>query len=43
MGRGFGGSVLRVRVSTDGTVNYNSAYYSLGFAPGFYIDTGQTE
>ena len=24
-----------VRVNTDGTVNNNYAYYSLGFAPGF--------
>ena len=30
-------------VNTDGTVNNNNANYSLGFAPGFYIDTGQTE
>lgn len=43
MGRGFGGSVPRVRatptdvvyVYTDGTVYYYSAGYSLGFAPGF--------
>ena len=32
-----------VNVNTDGTVNNNNANYSLGFAPGFYIDTGQTE
>ena len=43
MGRGIGGSVLRVRASsrcfvlviTDGTVDNRYAYYSLGFAPGF--------
>jgi len=29
-----------VNVNTDGTVNNNNANYSLGFAPGFYIDTG---
>ena len=32
-----------VNVNTDGTVGYCHAYISLGFAPGFYIDTGQTE
>ena len=32
-----------VGVYTDGTVISYDAYYSLGFAPGFYIDTGQTE
>ena len=32
-----------VLVYTDGTVDGGNAYYSLGFAPGFYIDTGQTE
>ena len=31
-----------MNVNTDGTVNNNNANYSLGFAPGFYIDTGQT-
>ena len=30
-------------VNSDGNVNNNNANYSLGFAPGFYIDTGQTE
>ena len=32
-----------VNVNTDGTVNNNNANNSLGFAPGFYINTGQTE
>ena len=32
-----------VFVSADGTVDDSDADYSLGFAPGFYIDTGQTE
>lgn len=32
-----------VSVDADGTVNDDHANYSLGFAPGFYIDTGQTE
>ena len=27
-------------VNSDGNVNNNNANYSLGFAPGFYIDTG---
>jgi hypothetical protein len=32
-----------VNVNTGGTVDNTDAYDSLGFAPGFYIDTGQTE
>ena len=32
-----------VNVNTDGTVNNNNANNSLGFAPGFYINMGQTE
>ena len=32
-----------VLVNTDGTVNNNNANNSLGFAPGFYINMGQTE
>lgn len=32
-----------VNVNTDGTVNNNNANNSNGLAPGFYIDTGQTE
>lgn len=32
-----------VYVYTDGTVTISYADYSIGFAPGFYIDTGQTE
>ena len=28
-------SAYFVRVNTDGTVGYYSAYYSLGFVPGF--------
>lgn len=32
-----------MNVNTDGTVNNNNANYSLGFAPGFYINMGQTE
>lgn len=32
-----------VNVNNDGTVNNNNASYSNGVAPGFYIDTGQTE
>lgn len=31
------GSSFFVRVNTGGTVNYNTAYYSLGFAPGFCV------
>lgn len=30
-------STAFVSVITDGTVNFNSAYYSLGFAPGFCV------
>lgn len=32
-----------VNVNNDGTVNNNNASNSNGVAPGFYIDTGQTE
>lgn len=32
-----GASTRFVRVNTDGTVNYNSASYSFGFAPGFCV------
>lgn len=32
-----------VVVNNDGTVNNNNASNSYGVAPGFYIDTGQTE
>ena len=34
---GAGTSNFFVRVYTGGTVSYSSAYYSLGFAPGFRI------
>ena len=40
---GASNSYRFVIVNTDGTVNSDGAYYSLGFAPGFYINTGQTE
>jgi len=30
-------------LNSNGNPNNNNANNSLGFAPGFYIDTGQTE
>lgn len=38
-----GYSTYFVIVLTDGTVNFITAGYSYGFAPGFCMDIGQTD